>query len=123
MNKSDNQKLFELLYPEKCWHEIVEPRYYRCSCGASFYHASGIYNHINQCNSTYTNADEVLIPMREKLGEEKYEKFIKSLMWDITERYEQPVNTQRIICLIIKYFILNVPNLVTKAKEFLEGEK
>lgn len=115
MTKSDNQKLFELLYPEKCWHEIVEPRYYRCSCGASFYHASGIYNHINQCNSTYTHADEVLIPMREKLGEEKYDMFVGTIGTFLFDE-----DNELDVCIFEKY-ILNVPALVQKAIEFLEG--
>jgi hypothetical protein len=121
MNKSDNQKLTELL--GGCWHEgaiAQRSNFFEQNYGQNVLYCklckTELESDYKNNRPTYTHADEVLIPLREKLGEEKYDEFIEYLYYS-GRRFGLCIED------FINTYIINVPNLVTKAKEFLEGEK
>jgi hypothetical protein len=123
MNKSDNQKLTELL--GGCWHEgaiAQRSNFFEQNYGQNVLYCklckTELESDYKNNRPTYTHADEVLIPLREKLGEEKYEQFITSLLY--------PKLFMTITMPVIYFtdtYILNIPALVIKAIEFLEKEK
>jgi hypothetical protein len=114
--KSDAQKLTELL--GGCWHENTErdPLYKNNKLLCT---KCNTWQLTDPCirrgfiRPTYTHADEVLIPMREKLGEDKYMQFVIFLISSKEINYFT----------FIENYILNAPALLDKAIEYLEKKK
>lgn len=111
MNKSDAQKLTELL--GGCWHErdwSKEPTMWVGGKGTHCFTCVKCKQPIpmdyDSNRPTYTHADEVLLPLREKLGEEKFEKFLYGIDWFKTTKY-----------------LFDCPALVKKVIEYLEQMK
>jgi hypothetical protein len=122
-HKSDNQRLTELL--GGCWHEWMDTTEVglRCTCRII---CGNLDEHIKKSNPTYQHADEVLVPLREKLGEERYREFIVVKLHNLERQYWYLVGSSHLSNLkknTPEFFILNVPALVKKAIEFLEKEK
>jgi hypothetical protein len=127
MTKSDAQILTELL--GGCWHEEIDITHLgtnrTCSCGFVGT-AKELNYHIKESNPKYLHADEVLVPLREKLGEERYREFIVVKLHNLERQYWYLVGSSHLSNLkknTPEFFILNVPALVKKAIEFLEQMK
>lgn len=106
------------------WHigrEDGFPRFGVCECG---------YVAINKNtldNPTYSNPADILRRMKEFLGEEGFEKFIKTISLekhvDYREAYGEPDERYFVTMSIIDFingFILNAPALLDKAIEYLQ---
>ena len=108
------------------WHEQVGNNgfcdYYKCSCGWEVHvYSCGacgqLLNHCNASNPDFTvNAKVLLEAMKEKLGEERYRKFINSFTSYTDHR---PWTTYKPTVDFIDEFILNPRSLCEK---FLEWE-
>lgn len=108
------------------WHEIKSEGYYdgirqveqpKCSCGNSFLFLSELKDHIARNNPTYDSAS-ILAKMKEKLGEEKYYKFLKNGI----SSWAVPFEKKEKIFINIDY-IFNPRSLIEKALEFMRKEK
>lgn len=129
MNKSDAQKLTELL--GGCWHEVVARGLENiCSCGFKSYLIVSLDEHIEESNPTYKNPKDILNKMKEFCGEERYIKFIRKISLkkhiDYAAYDEEPDKVSFVPMSTYEFinaYILNIPALVTKAIEFLDGEK
>jgi hypothetical protein len=104
------------------WHEaslFTDKVNYKCSCGGLF-RVELITEHITASNPDFTqNAKVLLETLKEKLGEERYRKFINSFTSYTDHR---PWTTYKPTVDFIDEFILNPRQLCEKFLEFMEGK-
>jgi len=122
-----NKKICEKLKIQ--WHEQVGNNgfcdYYKCSCGWEVHvYSCGacgqLLNHCNASNPDFTqNAKVLLDAIKEKLGEERYEEFIRSFT-----AYTDFRGITTYMCAVdfINTYIFNPRSLCEKFFEFMEGE-
>jgi hypothetical protein len=113
-------KRFTLAIGE-CWHEW--------ECDYSNFHCIKCWYRVNSSdytpkNPTYTDSASILEKMREKLGEEKYSKFIYQLSSQYFDKNGiTRIGQQARLINFLNDYIFNPAALIDKALEFMRKEK
>jgi hypothetical protein len=118
----DQCREFTMLLVE-CWHERIHPLSNICWCGVLSDNKEDIDAHIqNNPNPTYDSAS-ILLKMKEKLGEEKYSKFIYQLSSQYFDKNGiTRIGQQARLINFLNDYIFNPAALIDKASEYCEKE-
>lgn len=60
---TDNERLFRIVRPDGCWHEVVN--YCHCTCGFDGISHSNAEYHCKTSNPTFPHSDEIATAMME----------------------------------------------------------